>query len=72
MSGLLHESELQRDQQMVISPIGEKGCPVCAGWGVLTVTDIFCGAGGSSLGLEAVRCQACGRQLMVVTQALNH
>lgn len=47
-------------------------CPVCVGWGVLEATDIFCGAGGSSLGLEAVCCPACGRQLIRVTQALNH
>lgn len=47
-------------------------CPVCSGLGGLTATDIFCGAGGSSLGLEAVRCQACGRQLISVTQGLNH
>lgn len=47
-------------------------CPHCAGIGVLTCTDCFCGAGGSSNGLERVRCWACGRSLIVVTQALNH
>jgi DNA (cytosine-5)-methyltransferase 1 len=47
-------------------------CPECAGIGVLEATDIFCGAGGSSLGLEHVSCPRCGRQLIKVTQALNH
>lgn len=47
-------------------------CPVCAGWGVIEATDIFCGAGGSSLGLEFVCCPACGRSLIQVTQAINH
>lgn len=47
-------------------------CPYCAGIGVLEATDMFCGAGGSSLGLEFVRCPLCGRQLIVVTQAINH
>lgn len=47
-------------------------CPRCAGTGTLEATDLFCGAGGSSLGLEFVRCTACGRQLIKVTQALNH
>jgi DNA (cytosine-5)-methyltransferase 1 len=47
-------------------------CPYCAGKGVLEATDLFCGAGGSSLGLEFVRCPLCGRQLIKVTQALNH
>lgn len=47
-------------------------CPVCRGLGDLTATDIFCGAGGSSLGLESVCCRACGRQLIKVTQGLNH
>jgi DNA (cytosine-5)-methyltransferase 1 len=48
------------------------GCPDCIGIGVLECTDLFCGAGGSSLGLEFVRCPRCGRQLIQVTQALNH
>lgn len=48
------------------------GCPTCIGLGTLEATDLFCGAGGSSLGLESVRCKDCGRQLIVVTQALNH
>lgn len=47
-------------------------CPYCAGIGVLEATDMFCGAGGSSNGLEHVRCPMCGRKLIVVTQALNH
>lgn len=48
------------------------GCPDCIGIGVLECTDLFCGAGGSSLGLEFVRCARCGRQLIEVTQCLNH
>lgn len=40
--------------------------------GVLEATDIFCGAGGSSLGLEFVGCPHCGRSLIRVTQAINH
>lgn len=47
-------------------------CKTCAGVGTLEATDLFCGAGGSSLGLEYVRCRECGRQLITVTQALNH
>ncbi len=47
-------------------------CPECSGIGVLEATDIFCGAGGSSLGLESVCCRTCGRSLIRVTQALNH
>ena len=47
-------------------------CPTCVGIGTLEATDLFCGAGGSSLGLESVRCPDCGRQLIKVTQALNH
>ena len=47
-------------------------CPTCAGIGTLEATDLFCGAGGSSLGLEFVRCPDCARQLITVTQALNH
>lgn len=47
-------------------------CPTCTGLGDLEATDIFCGAGGSSLGLENVRCETCGRSLIRVTQALNH
>jgi DNA (cytosine-5)-methyltransferase 1 len=47
-------------------------CPHCAGVGTVEATDLFCGAGGSSLGLEFVRCPHCGRQLVKVTQALNH
>jgi DNA (cytosine-5)-methyltransferase 1 len=50
----------------------QKSCPRCAGVGILEATDIFCGAGGSSLGLEYVCCTECGRQLIKVTQALNH
>jgi DNA (cytosine-5)-methyltransferase 1 len=42
------------------------------GIGTLTATDLFCGAGGSSLGLEFVRCRHCGRQLIKVEYALNH
>jgi DNA (cytosine-5)-methyltransferase 1 len=49
-----------------------KSCPTCIGIGILEATDLFCGAGGSSLGLEFVRCPDCGRQLIKVTQALNH
>lgn len=47
-------------------------CPYCTGIGTLEATDLFCGAGGSSLGLEFVCCPLCGRQLIKVTQALNH
>lgn len=47
-------------------------CSYCAGHGVLEATDMFCGAGGSSLGLEFVGCPMCGRQLIHVTQAINH
>jgi DNA (cytosine-5)-methyltransferase 1 len=47
-------------------------CPACAGIGTLEATDIFCGAGGSSLGLEFVCCPQCGRSLIRVTQAVNH
>lgn len=47
-------------------------CPHCVGIGTLEATDLFCGAGGSSLGLEFVRCWACGRQLIKVKYALNH
>lgn len=47
-------------------------CPTCAGIGTLEATDLFCGAGGSSLGLEFVRCPDCDRQLIQVVQALNH
>ncbi|HEX4521055.1 MAG TPA: DNA cytosine methyltransferase [Gaiellaceae bacterium] len=59
------------DTQLAIKQL-QRSCPACAGLGVLEATDIFCGAGGSSLGLENVRCHACGRSLIVVTQALNH
>jgi len=48
------------------------GCPDCVGMGILEATDLFCGAGGSSLGLEFVCCPRCGRQLIQVTQCLNH
>ena len=48
------------------------GCLHCAGIGILEATDIFCGAGGSSLGLEHVVCPQCERPLIKVTQALNH
>ena len=47
-------------------------CATCTGVGVLTATDLFCGAGGSSLGLEKVRCPDCGRSLIEVKYALNH
>jgi DNA (cytosine-5)-methyltransferase 1 len=47
-------------------------CRFCAGVGTLEATDIFCGAGGSSLGLEFVCCPYCGRSLIRVTQAINH
>jgi DNA (cytosine-5)-methyltransferase 1 len=47
-------------------------CPYCHGIGILEATDMFCGAGGSSNGLEHVRCPLCGRKLIAVTQALNH
>lgn len=47
-------------------------CRFCAGLGTLEATDIFCGAGGSSLGLEFVCCPYCGRSLIQVTQAINH
>lgn len=50
----------------------DKPCPACAGMGTLEATDIFCGAGGSSLGLEFVCCPSCGRSLIRVTQAINH
>ncbi len=50
----------------------ETGCLWCGGIGTLEATDIFCGAGGSSNGLEFVVCPLCGRQLIKVTQALNH
>jgi DNA (cytosine-5)-methyltransferase 1 len=51
----------------------DKGsCLYCGGIGVLEATDFFCGAGGSSNGLEFVSCPACGRQLIKVTQAINH
>ena len=49
-----------------------KPCPFCAGLGTIEATDIFCGAGGSSLGLELVCCPYCGRSLIRVTQAINH
>jgi DNA (cytosine-5)-methyltransferase 1 len=49
-----------------------KPCPTCSGVGVLEATDMFCGAGGSSLGLEAVCCRTCGRSLIKITQAINH
>jgi DNA (cytosine-5)-methyltransferase 1 len=39
---------------------------------MLEATDIFCGAGGSSNGLEWVRCPVCGRSLIRVVQAINH
>jgi DNA (cytosine-5)-methyltransferase 1 len=60
--------------EQTMLPVGPlaKPCSFCAGIGTLTATDIFCGAGGSSLGLEAVCCPQCGRQLIQVTQALNH
>ena len=48
------------------------GCPSCIGIGVIEATDLFCGAGGSSLGLEFVCCQRCGRQLIEVVACLNH
>lgn len=47
-------------------------CPYCSGLGDLEATDMFSGAGGSSLGLENVRCPVCARSLIRVTQALNH
>jgi len=47
-------------------------CWFCAGLGTVEATDIFCGAGGSSLGLEFVCCPYCGRSLIRVTQAINH
>jgi site-specific DNA-cytosine methylase len=47
-------------------------CASCEGLGTLEATDIFCGAGGSSLGLEFVCCPACGRSLIRVVQAINH
>lgn len=47
-------------------------CWFCAGLGTLEATDVFCGAGGSSLGLEFVCCPVCGRSLIRVTQAINH
>lgn len=49
-----------------------KNCVYCSGIGTLEATDVFCGAGGSSNGLEFVVCPECGRQLIKVTQALNH
>jgi DNA (cytosine-5)-methyltransferase 1 len=49
-----------------------RSCPTCSGVGVLTATDLFCGAGGSSLGLEKVRCPDCGRSLIEIKYALNH
>jgi DNA (cytosine-5)-methyltransferase 1 len=49
-----------------------KPCWFCAGLGTIEATDIFCGAGGSSLGLEFVCCPYCGRSLIRVTQAINH
>lgn len=52
--------------------LGAVGCPECVGIGVLEFFDGFAGAGGSSLGLEAVRCPACGRSLIRVVAALNH
>jgi DNA (cytosine-5)-methyltransferase 1 len=54
------------------APSRIKTCHLCIGIGTLEATDIFCGAGGSSLGLELVCCPGCGRQLIKVTQALNH
>ncbi len=47
-------------------------CAYCSGIGTLEATDVFCGAGGSSNGLEFVTCPLCDRQLIKVTQALNH
>lgn len=49
-----------------------KPCWYCVGLGTIEATDIFCGAGGSSLGLEFVCCPYCGRSLIRVTQAINH
>jgi DNA (cytosine-5)-methyltransferase 1 len=54
------------------TPYAAEGCPYCIGSGVLEATDLFCGAGGSSLGLEFVCCPRCGRQLIKVIFALNH
>lgn len=50
----------------------QKPCSLCQGIGTISATDIFCGAGGSSLGLTFVCCPRCGRQLIHVTQAVNH
>lgn len=47
-------------------------CSFCVGIGELEATDMFCGAGGSSVGLEGVSCPMCGRSLIRVTQAINH
>lgn len=59
--------------QQLAAPVYESGgCPTCVGLGTLEATDLFCGAGGSSLGLEFVRCPDCGRKLIEVTQCLNH
>ncbi|HWE82778.1 MAG TPA: DNA cytosine methyltransferase [Gaiellaceae bacterium] len=65
MTALLEEKPVQLRLPVVT-------CSYCYGIGTLEATDIFCGAGGSSLGLEAVSCPMCGRQLIEVTQALNH
>lgn len=65
---------LREFEQQLSIPRGHlaRACQVCTGWGTLEATDMFCGAGGSSLGLEAVCCPACGRSLIRVTQAINH
>lgn len=59
-------------EQMRLMRGHERSCPECAGIGTSEWFDGFAGAGGSSLGLEAVRCPACGRSLIRVVAALNH
>jgi DNA (cytosine-5)-methyltransferase 1 len=68
------EHQRLRDQVHLVRQLQlwQPPCPTCAGVGELDATDIFCGAGGSSLGLEGVCCPDCGRSLIRVTQALNH
>jgi DNA (cytosine-5)-methyltransferase 1 len=69
MQTSLFSAGLQRAGTPVIA---SASCWYCCGIGVLEATDMFCGAGGSSLGLEFVCCPACGRQLITITQAINH
>lgn len=63
---------LRAPEQLQLVRGHERACEHCAGIGVLDAFDGFAGAGGSSLGLEAVCCHWCGRSLIRVVAALNH